>query len=183
MTASIIRWDVDRTEGRLRRAGWSWWTADGVMRLYRRDRRGMARECVHVDLRGLSVVQARQAIESAVCVAMQRPAQRQVAGEAQAIRTDVRFKGQYPTIWEYLTTCKYDDGSARRPSSLLLFMQDGCIKGMIADKDLGQCLWVAGQGVFEVLAALEAGLLDPQAVWRQDRSDGGTAKRVTAKRA
>src|SRR5262245_31351041 len=48
----------------------------------------------------------------------------------------------YPVLWAFLTDRTWDDGSVREPGSLLVFEQDGIIKGMLRDKNDATCLWV-----------------------------------------
>lgn len=104
---------------------------------------------------------------------------RKVAGSADRVLTDPDFASHWPSLWEHLTAVKWDDGSPRRTSSLLVFSQDGVLKGMLRDQEAALCLWVAGATYQGLLDALEAGCCDPDTEWRQDRLKAGdTAKRV-----
>jgi hypothetical protein len=78
-----------------------------------------------------------------------------------------------PTTWAYLTQDRWEDGSPRETSGLLVFQQDGLLKAMLRDKNSGLCLWVTGQSLQGLLATLEAALGDPAAEWRQDRQQAG----------
>jgi len=110
---------------------------------------------------------------------LQRPSDRKVAGANGGKVEPCDLALQVPTLYEYLTQCSWPDGTERQTSGLLVFHQDGMLKGMLRDKDSGLCLWIAGKSLTAMLVALEAALLDPEAEWRLDRPPaGGQAKRV-----
>lgn len=100
-------------------------------------------------------------------------------GTGPRVLTDHKFASDYPILWSYLTQNKWQDGSPRQTSSLLLFADDGILKGMLRDRDAGLCLWVAGATVSGLFDALEAAVSDSKADWRQDRQlKGDTARRL-----
>lgn len=98
-------------------------------------------------------------------------------GSGPRVLTDPRFSGDYPILWSYMTQTKWQDGSARATSSLLLFADDGVLKAMLRDRDAGLCLWVAGATVTGLFDALEAAVSDSRADWRQDRVKPGDQAR------
>lgn len=109
---------------------------------------------------------------------LRKPSERRVQGQQVGSVERDEIATLCPTLWEYMTATTWDDGSARLPSSLLLFAQDGMLKGMLRDRDAGLCLWVAGSSISGLLGVLEAALLDPQTEWRVDRQQPGqTASR------
>lgn len=93
---------------------------------------------------------------------------------------DPGLGAKYPTLWSYLTQSAWDDGSPRVTSSLLVFVQDGIMKGLLRDREAGLCLWVAAPGLSQLLGVLETNLGSSAADWRVDREQGKgqTAKRV-----
>jgi len=96
--------------------------------------------------------------------------------------TDPAFANPYPILWSYLTQMKWEDGSPRQTSSLLIFADDGVLKAMLRDREVGLCLWVAGATVQGLWDALEGALTDPRADWRADRKfEGDPAKRQRRK--
>lgn len=100
------------------------------------------------------------------------------AASAPAVNDAVTAK-KFPAVYEFMTATRYEDGSARKPSSLLIFASDGQFKAMLKDADHERCLWVAAPTLAEVFVALEACLVDPHAVWRVDRQQTGqTAARI-----
>jgi hypothetical protein len=103
-------------------------------------------------------------------------------GGAPKPLTDPAFAGEYPLLWSYLTQNKWEDGTPRQTASILIFSDDGILKGMLRDREAGLCLWVAGATMDGLFVALEGSVGDPRADWRQDRQMAGqTAKRVTKK--
>lgn len=92
---------------------------------------------------------------------------------ATAVPMEQETVTRWPFIWSHLTQTEWEDGTKRDTSSLLMFCQDGVIKGMLRDRDCGLCLWCAGSGILSLLDALEGLLGDPRADWRQDRQQPG----------
>lgn len=115
----------------------------------------------------------RSILQDACDSLMKRPT-KPVAGEVvTGTVCDPQIQQRYPQLWEHLTAVAYDDGSRRETSTLLLFMQDGSLKGMLRDKDGERCLWVAARSLIGVLEALEGQLGDDMADWRPDRKAKG----------
>jgi len=98
------------------------------------------------------------------------------------VLTDPGFAKKHPLLWSYLTQTAWEDGTARLTSSLLIFSDDGTLKGMLRDREAGLCLWVAGATFGGLLEALEGSLGDPRADWRQDRQQAGQTAKRQAKR-
>ena len=76
------------------------------------------------------------------------------------------FGKQYPSLWEYLTTVSWPDGTARRTSTLLLFSDAGCVKLCLNDRDAELSTWMTGRDPEEALEALEAVLEAGTGEWR-----------------
>jgi len=122
-----------------------------------------------------------QQIEVEVMTMLKKPSNRNVAGAGGSAVEVCELALQVPTLYEYLTQTAWDDGTARETAGLLVFFQDGMLKGMLRDKDSGLCLWVAARSLSALLATLEAALLDPAAEWRVDRQVPGQAARRVKK--
>jgi hypothetical protein len=122
------------------------------------------------------------AVEETIAMLLRKEDLEGRGGQAARVLTDPRFAGDYPILWSYLTQTKWQDGSPRLTSSLLVFSDDGVLKAMLRDRDAGLCLWVAGGTMSGLFDALEAAVSDSKADWRQDRQQPGqTAKRITRK--
>lgn len=77
-----------------------------------------------------------------------------------------------------LTAYEGEPVGSRQTGSILLFPDAGVWKGMLKDKNVGKCLWVASESLLDIFAVLEGALADPVAVWRDDRHAGHeTARR------
>lgn len=98
--------------------------------------------------------------------------ERRSSGTAPDTAVDERFKNKWPNLWDYLTQTKWDDGTPRETSSLLVFAGDGRLKGMLKDRDASLTLWVAADTFERLLDLLEKACVDPDAEWRQDRPQG-----------
>lgn len=86
-------------------------------------------------------------------------------GPAGAEVKDPTLMG-FPTVWEYLTLARYDDGSSRKLSALSVFVEDGSLKIALNDKDAQRSLYVAGMTLRDALEALEAKLSAGEGDWR-----------------
>lgn len=84
---------------------------------------------------------------------------------------------QYPLLHEQLTADTFDDGGPRKTATLLLFVDEGCLKGCLNDRAEQQTLWASAVGVEGVLAGLEGMLGDEVPGWRPYRMTGGKGKR------
>lgn len=104
---------------------------------------------------------------------------RRVQGGATTGMEADELASRFPVLWSYLTQTAWEDGQARQTSNLLIFCQDGILKGMLRDRDAGFCLWTAAGSLGALLDVMEASLLDPNTEWRVDRqAQGQQAKRV-----
>ena len=93
---------------------------------------------------------------------------------------DDEWTRRWPILHSYMTQTTWEDGSRRETAGLLVFAQDGMLKGMLRDKDTGLCLWCAACGLLPLLDAMEGLLCDPKADWRVDRqTEGAKASRKT----
>lgn len=154
------------------------WVSGEYVYLTRYTRAGFALESVVIDTMWADR-DGVQALIEGECIAMLRKrAERVVLGDDKSTVKADDWAALHPTLWEHLTTTRWDDGSPREPSSLLIFFQDSNLKGMLRDKAEGLCLWATGRNVTELLSAMEVMAADPGTEWREDRqAPGQTAKR------
>lgn len=101
-----------------------------------------------------------------------RPAEGEQPLQAQDLQGDQLVR-DFPCLFEYLTLTRWEDGTARVPSSLTLFLDEGRLKACLHDRDMGRVAFVAGWAPVPVLRALEEGLLEGTVEWRPSRSQGG----------
>jgi hypothetical protein len=100
------------------------------------------------------------------CV-MRKPDRQATVGSVLAGMPDNDFAAEYPTITDYLTCIRYEDGSARVVSALSLFLEEGSCKVALNDKDCKRSLYVAADTFKGALVLLEAALQTDAAPWRQ----------------
>lgn len=100
---------------------------------------------------------------------------RQGGGSAPLTRMDqgTPLALAYPAVLMELSCLEFEDGEPREPSSLLIFAQDGLLKGMLRDKSNDRVAFVSGVSLEGVLEALEKGLTRSELDWRRDKPSGG----------
>lgn len=106
---------------------------------------------------------------------MTRPGPAIPAGLAAVQAAASRFKNDHPTLWGYLAEAEWDDGKARKTSTLTVFIEDGTVKLCLNDRDLGRTAWVTGHSLEDAIDGLELRLCDDSAEWR--RSYGGNGRK------
>ena len=79
---------------------------------------------------------------------------------------------RFPTLHEFLTLSRFDDGSQREPGSLTLFADEGLIKVCLNDKAERAVGFVTFHSFAEVLEGLEAVLRENRVDWRRSKDRG-----------
>jgi len=85
-----------------------------------------------------------------------------------------------PALHEFLTLCQLPDGTARTPSTLLVFVDGGLWKACLHERDAGLNLWATGESLAQLWEELEARLTAPVVDWR---ASGRTPVPQPAKKA
>lgn len=98
-------------------------------------------------------------------------------GPLQQDFTMCEFAKRYPCLHEWLTLDKWEDGTHREPSTLLLFLDDGRPKGCLNDREGGKVVFVAAWTFTDVLVAMEEGLLADTLDWRTAKKEKGRSPR------
>lgn len=86
--------------------------------------------------------------------------------EPEFILDDPWMASTYPTLWEWLTSAKYEDGAPRQTLSLTVFAEEGRVKACLSDRDNERVAFVTGDTMEGMLAAAERALRDDTADWR-----------------
>ena len=94
------------------------------------------------------------------------------AGEPRSLPHGA-FGADYPLLWEMLTATRYPDGSARRTSSLTIFVDEGMCKVCLNDRDNGLTGWSAARDVLEALGSMEGALAADTVGWRESGATKG----------
>lgn len=83
---------------------------------------------------------------------------------------------QMPALHEYLTLDRFDDGSPRERSNLLIFCEDGVIKCCLNDRANGCSLWRSGHDLLDVLTGMDGTLQKGTSDWRGARKSPAKRK-------
>ena len=85
------------------------------------------------------------------------------------------FRSRFPALAEYLEVDSWDDGKTRLTSTLLVFVEDGSVKGCLNDREADRALWVTAGSIQGVIEALEAALAAGTGDWRA-RTNGSNRR-------
>lgn len=72
----------------------------------------------------------------------------------------------YPMLWEHLSEEAWEDGSRRTGSTLLLFCEEGMVKGCLNDRGEQRTAWASGKTVEDLFYAFEKRLEQKSMEWR-----------------
>jgi len=98
---------------------------------------------------------------------MKKPEKRAATTGTKMSFLDAAFAERWPTVTDWLTTVRWDDGSTRRASSYKVFVDDGALKVAFHDADEDRTLFVTGDSVEGALDALEMVLKEGNGVWKR----------------
>jgi len=85
---------------------------------------------------------------------------------------DAEFASRCPALVEYLSARSYPDGTARQTSSMTVFVEDGCFKAVLNDRDQEQALFVSERRFTDLVEALEILLQSDDVPWRKNKKQG-----------
>lgn len=80
---------------------------------------------------------------------------------------DPAFAKRFPSMFELMTVALLPGGELRKPSSLLLFTEDGVWKGCLTERDLDVSLWCSSDSFQGVLEGIEERLTHSTVEWRK----------------
>lgn len=103
---------------------------------------------------------------------MKRPETNGAGKAIPAVFVDHSFKSEYPNIHEYISCDKWDDGKFRKTSTLLFFVDEGCMKLCLNDRALEKQAFISARTFTEALTLLDEGLEQDNIVWRANRPNG-----------
>lgn len=114
-----------------------------------------------------------------LAMAMSRPkdAEGLRSTRASAWKPDDLFGNAFPQLCDYLCTEAWDDGLARRTSTITVFVEDGLVKLCLADRALSRNTFVSAATFSEALCELEERLAAGRVEWRPQVRQEGNGKR------
>lgn len=100
-------------------------------------------------------------------------------GDAAIDSADEAFKKEMPTLWEFLTTDKWEDGSSRETGTVFVFREAGQWRACLNDRDSNHVGFVSGDTFKSLWKAVEKQLAEQRVDWRQSRQgrQGGAKRR------
>jgi len=87
---------------------------------------------------------------------------------------DADFFGHYPLLFEFLTETRFADGGARKTGTMLVFVDAGCLKACLSDREESLVAFVTSGSFEGLLDAMEGGLSHDSLDWRP--ASGGRRK-------
>lgn len=99
-------------------------------------------------------------------MAVKRPAVGSMGLPLGVAGVDPSWSLKWPALCGHLFDLKYDDGTERQTSTLMLLSELGVVKACLNDRDVSRSAWVSGRTVDECLEALESGLVADSLDWR-----------------
>ena len=82
---------------------------------------------------------------------------------------DGTLEKDYPNVWAHLYQDRYDDGTPRKTSTLLFFLDEGKCKVCVNDREMNRSFFRAAAGLYDALEAVEEALESGSADWRARR--------------
>lgn len=89
---------------------------------------------------------------------------------------DEGFKIVYPNLYEHLKETKYDDGTPRQTSTLLIFSDNGCLKLCLSDRDNNRSVFVSAVDFDTAMVKIERGLAEDNLPWKGKPKFGNQSK-------
>lgn len=89
---------------------------------------------------------------------------------------DSAWAAAIPTVLDYLTQTKWEDGKTREVATILVVAEGGSWRVCLNDRALQRSCWVSGETVHKALEALERALVEDKAGWRAARPYGGSKR-------
>lgn len=89
-------------------------------------------------------------------------------GSAVQIQTPEDLQ-RFPALLEFLFAEQWPDGTSRKPGTLLLFADEGHVKGCLSDRDQGLVAFLTFDCLSTLLATAEDALRSEGVDWRQQR--------------
>lgn len=97
---------------------------------------------------------------------MRKPEKRPQSDDYPRGCSDASFSKRYPHLLMYLSETKWDDGTARVPSSFTVFLEGGMVKVALNDKDGQRSLYSSSETLQGALDAIEGHLASDTGDWR-----------------
>lgn len=106
-------------------------------------------------------------------VDMKKPLPGEFQGRKGPILNDPDLRRDTPTLFEFLTAVKYDDGSPRVTGTFLIFLDGGVLKMCINDRDNNRSAFVEAESMFSLWSQAELLMREEELDWKMNRRYSG----------
>lgn len=103
---------------------------------------------------------------------LRKPKPGERTGPVEPVFNDADFKATYPQTTDHLAAVRYEDGSPRVTSTLLIFCDTGILRVCLNDRDNNRSVFFTGETVEAALTSMENALAEGTVEWRS-RSQSG----------
>lgn len=111
-------------------------------------------------------------------MALRRPMPGEYNGPKEEPFSDRGLESEFPTLYEYLTSRNWADGSARLTTTLLIFVDNGVLRVCVNDRDNNRSAFVTATTLAAALASIETRLCGETMEWRFKAGNAGNASRT-----
>lgn len=111
-------------------------------------------------------------------MALFKPKPGQQFGKKDLSWCDPDFLASYPTLMSYLKDTSYDDARPRVTSTLLLFVEAGCLKICLNDRDNLRSAFFNYDTIESTFAGIEAALAADDVDWKSKGSGTGNGAKI-----
>lgn len=87
-------------------------------------------------------------------------------GSSRSLESCQFLKG-LPTVAEFLSLSRWEDGASRETGTVTLFFEEGLLKACLNDRDSGSSAFISARTFTSLFQAMEKGLLAGSLEWRQ----------------
>lgn len=97
---------------------------------------------------------------------IKKPTPGEKAGPVEEAFSDADFKKCYPYLHAHLTDMRYEDGTSRVTSTVLIFCESGVLRLCVNDRDNNRSVFFTASTVEEALMKAEDALATHTANWK-----------------
>lgn len=128
--------------------------------------------CVSLQVKNPRFASSRKTImkvnqeEKGIAEMLRKPKPGERTGPVEAVFNDADFKASYPHLTDHLVGTRYEDGSSRVTSTLLIFCDSSVLRVCLNDRDNNRSVFFTGETVEVALTAAENALAENSVEWR-----------------
>jgi len=97
---------------------------------------------------------------------LQRPKPGEMTARNDPPFHDRLFCDSYPVLSEMLTAATYDDNNPRQTSTLLIFTENGILRGCLNDRDNNRSAFFTAETISDLFQVIDNALASNRVDWR-----------------